>query len=1277
MFDVSIPDGYDTFHIDYLNGSIINQNYLNVGDTLVFKFNNQPLRYTLPSARVTINTKDNDNTTFTDTDDATVYHFIDVDVNRYYKVCYLPIYQLYDDSYGGTIYIFNPCDRSQLLDSPTDNIPAYTIYDNGVTSILAEFTGNYVIGLQPIDKIPDLTVTIGESISNNRLRPQDLGSYQISSGIVNEVSTTSVTSNSYTYGSSWEFPVESLLINHQETIVTKPPTSAYALSVVLMFAEKDTNNRYYTTNLYITTGYLGTDGNYSNDDEITFKEYDQLTHTINDPQHTYIITESNSSSPRKLYVCKTDPSDQSHYISLSEEANYSVKGSDITNTVKLYEIDSITGVLTQIDTNSNTYKYINTDWYYRFVNCLIKVSIISGGPIGNTFHIDYTTATKIICDGVTQYVVYDSTTQVSATVTFTVYDPNANDFISLPVELFYTWIIGDITADDNGIIRLSHKLITGVLESSDYIINTDYLTQQSLQLTTTTYDISDDNSGLLQMCDEDLYIEHITDGGVDGLRLCTVPLNNTIHQIEITTTEEEETEYEVNNIPMKWYKDDYSTPSGDDLDLLCFIPHKTSNVPERYYRGLYTHGMFVIRDLEGDYNTSMSNSTSEYYLAVGHKSLNVEPPADDDLKFKTFNGSLLFDRSNSRITRLFSNDVTGSCLGYINDILAARLSRYYTVMSHNCWNTFLDIDTNSTVNLSRNIQELNNIYSTYDMYTGDHSSILSSCIDLVKLIGSEQTTSNCMPSCVPERQSHVCSICSQNDIQNFSDTTTNQFNYKLFHCYSSDIYDLPSVGTSVQDNSEIGIVNGYHIKSIDKQGLTDSTNSLSSHKITDGIVAVVDIDQFTNHKDEVITGVVSYPYYYSNGSVSDYGYIETLPVYRLYRNSNFDQTDLTITTGGIKTKHPVYLQCTPRLLISNLLYMFDFVINRMLDQYGSITDDKYKLGWLCAITMCQTGDITSLTDTPNVKYPIRRFSKGFTYIDGVVRYVSTSLDSFFILDYIRTTHINDYRSNAELIDTLPTTRNDSNEELISDISTSSQDMNVQLLSVKRFDFGSCVDITSMVTYIQHYVEQVYYNNNLLKLYYNVDSLWNDTGLNTEAVNCITSLINNQSDYNNLKSCKLLIVKLGEFLQYPHILYLVSNTYNNSLNVSVENYNSSDLRSPIASELTSHYDSNSGYQVTVEKTELRDITDQKINTYLFGVMFKYHQLALGYQNLNNELNTEYMVSRALGNRHFKLLLVDEYGRRIPTTDTSQGFDNNLYLELTLESTGPTKPSNQAA
>ena len=51
-------------------------------------------------------------------------------------------------------------------------------------------------------------------------------------------------------------------------------------------------------------------------------------------------------------------------------------------------------------------------------------------------------------------------------------------------------------------------------------------------------------------------------------------------------------------------------------------------------------------------------------------------------------------------------------------------------------------------------------------------------------------------------------------------------------------------------------------------------------------------------------------------------------------------------------------------------------------------------------------------------------------------------------------------------------------------------------------------------------------------------------------------------------------------------------------------------------------------------------------------------------MDSDIRDEYVVGRARGSKHFTLTLVDEYGRTFPNTDTSQGFKNNLMLELSL-------------
>lgn len=42
-----------------------------------------------------------------------------------------------------------------------------------------------------------------------------------------------------------------------------------------------------------------------------------------------------------------------------------------------------------------------------------------------------------------------------------------------------------------------------------------------------------------------------------------------------------------------------------------------------------------------------------------------------------------------------------------------------------------------------------------------------------------------------------------------------------------------------------------------------------------------------------------------------------------------------------------------------------------------------------------------------------------------------------------------------------------------------------------------------------------------------------------------------------------------------------------------------------------------------------------------------------------------IERSQGVKTFEIVLYDEFGRKIPNTDTSQGFNNNLLLELTIK------------
>ena len=125
---------------------------------------------------------------------------------------------------------------------------------------------------------------------------------------------------------------------------------------------------------------------------------------------------------------------------------------------------------------------------------------------------------------------------------------------------------------------------------------------------------------------------------------------------------------------------------------------------------------------------------------------------------------------------------------------------------------------------------------------------------------------------------------------------------------------------------------------------------------------------------------------------------------------------------------------------------------------------------------------------------------------------------------------------------------------------------------------------------------------------------------------------------------------------------------NTMNVSVWNYDSNLTEDPIKKvPIIDEEEDNETYgQLIGYKYVPNEHPEHKVNTYLYGVIFRYHQLSHGYQNFANELvSNKYPISRSVGNKTFKIVLYDEFGRRFPNEDTSQGFKNNLYIELMLE------------
>ena len=151
QFTVEIPDGYAGFNISSINGTMINQNYLNIGDVLRFKFSNNPIIYN-DAPYITLTDYTSDVRLTTTRNDDTDYEFMKFDLFNIYRVKFIPIYSYYDSDEGLSGYIFNPADDSQLLLEPTRKIPDYAI-QTGDNPIYASFTGAFIIGLDKVDKI--------------------------------------------------------------------------------------------------------------------------------------------------------------------------------------------------------------------------------------------------------------------------------------------------------------------------------------------------------------------------------------------------------------------------------------------------------------------------------------------------------------------------------------------------------------------------------------------------------------------------------------------------------------------------------------------------------------------------------------------------------------------------------------------------------------------------------------------------------------------------------------------------------------------------------------------------------------------------------------------------------------------------------------------------------------------------------------------------------------------------------------------------------------------
>ena len=1285
QFDVLLPDNYSKFTIDYLNGCCINQNYLKIGDKLKFSFSNNPIVY--DKLKLHAHCVNNMGVFH---ENPKEYERLELDTFKYYRIKYLPIYEFWNKTAKERVFLFNPCGElhknqpkiyvpNLIFDEPDTSIVPSHVYICRVadprSSLECAFTGQFIIAFEPVDKIPDITITIGESINNSKQRPEDLGEYAIASNVVNSLKTNKINYNPSNYGSSWTYPIHNLMIQHRETITQESETP---VTYRLAYAENTENKDFIASSRTLFQQYIY-NGSYSSyiQEEPLYMEFKEFSsNQLNDINTTIYTGPEQHIIPHKYPVFAYD-SDNNMYVNIYNNMKY--KGDELSNeSIYFYDGTESHTDITPKSFNPSDVKYVNPSWYYTGDTVTIKVLYEDNGefkPVPNTFE-NITIRLEV---GVN---TYDSATKPvrinfkeSSYEFYIEYELNGQSLDALAVFQIQTNDSDDsftyLTDDDEEALD-PHLYIAGYLHLTDGIativnnVHTGLATAALTDGRAVSNDWQDQpiqlssRYGLPHENDEDLLISETSDR--KGLYVTKAPLNNVSHLLHNIQGGSE-----VYNKMQQWEND-----TGTLTETIkVFIPKKSTRSFTPYFHRQYCRGFFILTDSDGNVTQDLLDNKTMYYLASGHETLNIEPENIDDETFKTFNGSLNFDRSNSRITRIFSNDVTGACLNYLNDLLAAKLSRFYYESDVCTYDSFFD--TSNKLIMNGNHRAIYGYYNTYQLYTGEHKTIMSTCGDMVKLIGSENLPNNCFSIISSEEQkinTNPITYREATDAQHGDDNILKDpiiHTYKFFHCYTSGTEEIPYVGYGTNDSKEttIGGVSTFNISNevlqVDfPENNEQYKNGVHTTYKTNYIMDVlVGGNDETNKVKEAMVEGATFP---TNYFLDDCGMVDTLPSYRLYRNSNFEQSDLTITTGGVKTLHPIYLQSVPRVFINNIIYFFDYILNAQQKNQWFNSEGIYNYFYL------YTRNTTALAPSPTTSWPVLRFGKWRRQLRIQPNnnrqlpnyWMAESLDSAFIMNYLNNQSINDYLNIKELNESIPSPGNQSkgNEEIIYNFETSSELTNIQLFSSKYFRFFDEVENLNMVQFKMKYVDGVSMDQDLLLLYVTQKNIDNNFINPNNFINDVTA-------YNNLKTGKLFICKLGEFLQFSHILYLSSESFNNSLNVAIDNLNMSKYKTPFEGTFKYRNCDITQSQVTTYEETFKPNPEQRKNVYLFGVMFRFHQLSLGWSNLNNEISQQYEINRSLGNRHFILTLYDEFGRRIPNKDTSQGFKNNLTVELMLE------------
>ena len=1243
QFTVEIPDGYAGFNISSINGTMINQNYLNIGDVIRFKFSNNPIRYAdSPSIQLTRYTTE---TRKQDID----YSFCDANLFNIYRVKYVPIYAYYGVSKFDSCLIFNPADEDNFFDEPINALPDYNISAN----ISAPFTGQYVITLDKVDKIPDIDIVIGESINNSKTQPESLTFNESGEQLpTNQIGST------YDYATSWRYNVSNLLMNHKLTI-TKD--SRGIIDIAYFVYSADDKCKYTTPKFPFNNVWMSAVSR-TNDPESPIFYIKQWDDESNPPRFISLqdkcIINQDDTLKRNMLIKDGDDYAAIPYdpYAILDNTLYDfipnglkINGSQLDpSKYVMYSFnDDETDI--NIANDYDFHPFVDESYFYTGNKRTIAAYRTNGRLIKST-RIKFTTYQdhhyQLIRPNYkdTYHVIeldYNDHEIGEYDIKFREYN-KTNSFV--------VYVLGEIIQlDENGLYTFIESVNTGYASAwnaSSADLTNNQLAEYPLQLTTTECEPADD----------DIIIKHVIDDGRHGLEISMADLTNYRYIVSDVSA----TQMNVRRVMMNG--------SGGAMPLV-FIPKKSNIIfqPFDIDDVITTAGMMKVLDIYGSSITNIDEKCG-FFIADGHESLNVKTPATDDYKFKTFNANITFDRSQSKIVRLFSMSNSNSCIGYINDILSARLSRYYFASNYSIFNTFFN-DKGQTY-FANTLNQAQSIYSSFNesMFTGLHDILLSNMGDTVKLIGSDTITNNCFPNICPEEHQAVLSVVNNYNVMTKNDILMNNYYYKIFHYYDSGLDQFPSIGgdsrltkgisfmkiNPVLFNQEIYHYNSSGIKTRFQIYVSNQVRATNQLQSTTPMIALNGYSNMTTNiglSNEYISIGAEIEREIEKGG----GFITVLPVPRVYRNANFEQPDLSISTGRIKTLSPIYIQSVNRILLNNIMYMFDMMFNLIKDKYNNLSNNGY-YDYLQVFN--KNLDEFDVGESATLK----RF--GSTYVEDNVCYLPLSFDSCWLMNYLCSSSVNEYADSNELSASLPTNGNNTNnEELIEDIMTYRPETNIQLFSSRYFNFHENISALSVVLWVQAINSNLSLLNSDFTQYFGMyDEQNNDDAAYVLSNRYIDNFYSNvllNNGYNITRTVNMLISKLGEFLDFPKIVFGTTLAFNQSKTVNIQymnpvNYASEFQSTPKIDEETKTL---TGYEENYYPNQ-----KQKNNIAMFGVIFKYHQLSLGWQQMINDIQETFIISRAKGQKHFIVKIYDEFGRQIPNMDTSQGFKNNLRLEI---------------